>query len=204
MSVVAVLGSPRRNGNSASLAGIILNEAEKTGKETRTFFLNDLTYRGCYACYACKQNAENCILDDSLTPVLEAVAAADVVIFATPVYFGDVTGQFKLFFDRTFSYFTPDYRTAANPSRLAPGKKLIFVQSQGQPDPAFFDDVYPRYDRFFKRIGFSETHLVRSFGVAAPDDATKKPEFVAEAEAVARKLFGTNPNPVLGSKEVDW
>jgi multimeric flavodoxin WrbA len=196
MSVVAVLGSPRRNGNSAALAGIILKEAGKSGLETRSFFLNDLTYRGCYACYACKQNAESCILDDSLTPVLEAVAGADVVVFASPVYFGDVTGQFKLFFDRTFSYFTPDYRTASNPSRLAPGKKLIFVQSQGQPDPTFFDDVFPRYDRFFKRIGFSETHLVRAYGVAATDDAGKRPEFVNEAKFIARKVFG--------NKEVDW
>jgi FMN-dependent NADH-azoreductase len=79
---------------------------------------------------------------------------------------------------------------------LKPGKKLIFVQSQGQPDPTFFDDVFPRYDRFFKRIGFTETHLVRAYGVAAPDDAAKKPEFVEEAESIARKVFG--------NKEVDW
>lgn len=208
MSVVAILGSPRRDGNSATLAGVVLKEAEKAGVATRTFFLNDLTYRGCYACYACKQNLDHCVLDDSLTVVLEAVAAADVVVFASPVYFGDVTGQFKLFFDRTFSYFTPDYRTAANPSRLAPGKKLVFVQTQGQPDPSFFEDVFPRYDKFFKRIGFSETHLVRAYGVAAPDDVGKKPEFVAAAEKVARKIFFKEAEPVAGDggvdKEVDW
>jgi multimeric flavodoxin WrbA len=196
MSVVAVLGSPRRHGNSATLAEIVLAEAAKAGHATRTFFLNDLSYRGCYACYACKQNVDSCVLDDSLTPVLEAVAAADVVIFASPVYFGDVTGQFKLFFDRTFSYFTPDYRTAANPSRLATGKKLVFVQSQGQPDQAFFDDVYPRYDRFFKRIGFGETHLIRAVGVGAPGEALQRPEFVRAAEKVAAGLFSKG--------EVDW
>ena len=190
MSVVAVLGSPRRNGNSNGLAEIVVQAAAKAGKGTRTFYLNDLTYRGCLACYACKQNLDHCVLNDGATEVLEAVAAAEVVVFASPVYFGDVTGQFKLFFDRAFSYFTPDYRTAANPSRLAPGKKLVFVQSQGQPDPAFFDDLYPRYDRFFKRIGFAETHLVRAYGVAESGDALNRPEFVKEAESIAATLFG--------------
>ncbi len=196
MSVVALIGSPRRDGNSAGLAGVVVEAAKKAGKTTRTFYLNDLTYRGCQACYACKQGLDHCVLSDSATEILEAVAAAEVVIFSSPVYFGDVTGQFKLFFDRAFSYFTPDYRTAANPSRLSPGKKLVFVQSQGQPDPTFFDDLYPRYDRFFKRLGFSETHLIRVVGVAAPGEALQRPEFVREAENVAAGLFSQG--------EVDW
>lgn len=196
MSVVAILGSPRRNGNTAGLAEIVVKAAAKAGRATKTFNLNDLNFRGCQACYACKGKLDHCVLNDGATELLDAVAAAEVVVFASPVYFGDVTGQFKLFFDRAFSYFTPDYRTAANPSRLAPGKKLVFIQAQGQPDPAFFDDLYPRYDRFFKRIGFGETHLVRAYGVANPGDAVEKPELVKEAEQVAATLFG--------NKDVAW
>lgn len=196
MSIVAILGSPRGEGNSAGLVKTFLKAAEPFGATARTFQLNDLSFRGCQACYACKTSRDTCLLKDDLAPVLDAVREADVVVLASPVYFGDITGQLKTFFDRTFSFFTPDYRTSATPSRLAPGKKLVFVQTQGQPDPTLFDDVYPRYERFFKRFGFAETHLVRAHGVANAGDVAGKSEFLQQAEEVAVKVFGR--------KDVEW
>lgn len=195
MQIVAILGSPRK-GNSSAIAGRFLTTAEGLGARTRSFTLNDLSYRGCQACFACKTGADHCVINDDLAPVLDAIRDADVVVLATPVYFGDVTGQFKSFFDRAFSFFTPDYRTAANPSRLAPGKKLVFVQVQGQPDPAFFDDLYPRYDKFFRRIGFGETLLLRGIGLAGADDAAKRAELLEETDRTVAR--------VLARGETDW
>ena len=76
------------------------------------------------------------MLNDDLTAVLEAVKEADAVVLATPNYFGEVSGQFKSFFDRTYSYLNPD-RT----SRLQPGKSSVFVLAQGQAD---LDPVHRR------------------------------------------------------------
>lgn len=114
---------------------------------------------------------------------------ADVVVLATPVYFGDITAQLKTFFDRSFSFFTPDYRISNTPSRLAPGKKLVFVQTQGQPDGSFFDDIYPRYDRFLKRFGFGETHLIRGVGLSAPDDAARNDKLLEETDLTAARVL---------------
>lgn len=195
--IVALLGSPRKEGNSATLVKTFLEASEKFGATTEVYLLNTLTYRGCQACYACKTKLDECILKDDLTAVLAAVKEADIVVLASPVYYGDITAQLKSFFDRTFSYFTPDYRTNPNPSRLAPGKHLVFVQTQGQPDPNVFDDVYPRYDRFFNRYGFVSTHLIRAYGVANVDDVVKRPEFLLQAQKVAADLFDTG-------KDVNW
>jgi len=84
-------------------------------------------HTGCQACYACKTKLDRCILKDDLTPVLEAVKNSDVLVIATPTYYGDVSGQLKCFMDRTYSYLKPDYITNSQPSRLAPGKKLVFI-----------------------------------------------------------------------------
>ncbi|MDQ1257169.1 MAG: hypothetical protein QG656_1771, partial [Candidatus Hydrogenedentes bacterium] len=62
MKIVAVLGSPRLNGNSAFIAGRFLETADRLGAETRSFTLNTLSYRGCQACRACKRSSEVCIL----------------------------------------------------------------------------------------------------------------------------------------------
>lgn len=195
MNVVALLGSPRQ-GNSAAIAGRFLVAAENLGAKTRSISLNTLVYRGCQACLACKGKSDRCVVKDDVTPVLDAVREADVVVLATPVYFGDITGQLKSFFDRTFSFFTPDYRTAANPSRLAPGKKLVFIQTQGQPDETFFADLFPRYDKFFKRIGFGETYLIRGSGLTAPGDALKRGDLLELAERTAAG--------VLAKGDLEW
>jgi multimeric flavodoxin WrbA len=190
MKIVCLLGSPRKGGNSSTIANHLMATAKRLGADTRAFELNSLNYRGCQGCYACKTTLDHCILKDDLTGVLEAVRESDVVVLASPVYYGDISGQLKCFIDRTFSYLVPDYVTNPNPSRLAPGKKLVFILTQGNPDPKLFEDVYPRYDKFLKWYGFAESHLIRACGIG-PATVDKVPErSLEEAEKTARALIG--------------
>jgi multimeric flavodoxin WrbA len=98
MKIVCLLGSPRSEGNSATIARRFLEAAESLGAESRTFELNRLAYRGCQGCYACKTSLDRCVVNDDLTEVLQAVKDADVVIYASGVHYGDLTAQLKLFF----------------------------------------------------------------------------------------------------------
>jgi multimeric flavodoxin WrbA len=188
MKTVALLGSPRTNGNSAAIAQRILSAAGGLGGETRAYELNKLSYRGCQACYACKKGHEQCVLKDDLTEVLDAVAAADLVVLASPVYYGEITSQLKGFIDRTFSYLRPDYLTNPQPSRLSP-KKLIFVLTQGHPDDGMFADIFPRYAGFLKWMGFSDSRLIRACGVG-PSTVDAVPErILQQAEEATRALL---------------
>ena len=109
------------------------------------------------------------LLDDGLTPVLAAVAACDVLVLATPVYFGEVTAQLKTFIDRTFSFLTPDYaRNKDKRSRLTPGKTLVMLLAQGHPREDLFADIFPRYQYFYNWMGFTQSHLVRACGIYHP------------------------------------
>ncbi|MBJ6724376.1 flavodoxin family protein [Geomesophilobacter sediminis] len=190
MKVVALLGSPRSNGSSALLARHFIDKAQQLGAEIVVHELNALTWRGCQGCYACKTTRDECVLNDGLTGVLADVAAADLLLLATPVFFGDVTTQVKGFVDRSFSYFKPDFRTSATPSRLAPGKKLVFIQTQGHPDPAFFADVFPRHSGFLARNNFTTARLIRAVGATDPQDVAGNRELLQEVESVAEELLG--------------
>jgi multimeric flavodoxin WrbA len=189
MKIACVLGSPRIKGNSAAIAQRFLDRAEALGAETESFHLNTLSYRGCQACYACKTKLDHCILKDDLSPVLAAVKEADVLVLATPTYYGDISGQLKCFVDRTFSYLKPDYLTNSQPSRLTPGKKLLFIITQGSPDETMFDHVYPLFDRFFRWYGFAETRLIRACGVGSGGVVDVPERFLAEAEEAARAFM---------------
>jgi len=203
MKVVALLGSPRPKGTSATLAGKFLELAGQRGFTPVVHELNSLHYRGCQGCFACKTSRNDCILQDDLTQVLADVAAADVLLLATPVYFGDPTAQLKGFIDRTFSYFAPDYRTSATPSRLAAGKKLVFIQTQGNPDETFFADIFPKYAGFLKRNSFGEAHLIRARGVATADDIVKNDAYQQQVEQVAEAVFGSHV-AASGDQQIQW
>jgi multimeric flavodoxin WrbA len=189
MKIACVLGSPRVKGNSATIARRFLDTAEALGAETETFSLNKLSYRGCQACYACKTRLDRCILKDDLSPVLDAVKAADVLVLATPTYYGDITGQLKCFTDRTYSFLKPDYLTNSQPSRLTAGKKLLFIITQGHPDEAMFNHVFPLYDQFFKWYGYAESRLIRACGVGSGGVVDVPERFLLDAGEAARDFI---------------
>lgn len=187
--VLCLLGSPRKKGNSADMARVLCDAARQAGAEVESVQLNGLDAQGCQACYGCKRNSEACVLEDGLTPVLESVRACDVLVLATPVYFGEVSAQLKTFIDRTFSFLTPEYaHDKTKRSRLAPGKTLVFLIAQGHPREDLFADIYPRYQYFFTWFGFSATHLVRACGVYDPGDALAKPGLAEEIAALGRRV----------------
>jgi len=188
MKIVSVLGSPRRSGNSTIIARWFCKAAERYGAQTNSFVLNQLTYRGCQGCMQCKGKLDHCALKDDLTDVLNATESADVLVLASPVYYGDVTSQLKGFIDRTFSFLVPDFTTNPKPHRLAPGKKLVFILVQGHPDEDQFADVFPRYAGFSKRFGFDECHLVRACGLLAPGEVESRVDVLRQTEALAQKL----------------
>jgi multimeric flavodoxin WrbA len=190
MNIVCLLGSPRARSNSSTIAKRFIETAENTGAKVKTYTLNNLKYRGCQGCMACKTRSEKCVLKDDLAEVLDAVQQADVLVMASPVYYGDISSQLKGFIDRTFSYLVPDFMTNPKPVRFAPGKKLVFALTQGQPEEAFAD-IFPRYDFFFKWYGFGESHLIRACGVAGPGDVEARQDILEMAEETARKVCST-------------
>jgi len=189
MNVLCLLGSPRKKGNSADMARAFCDAAAAAGANVESVYLNGLDAQGCQACFSCKGKTETCVLDDGLTPVLAAVAACDVLVLATPVYFGEVTAQLKTFIDRTFSFLTPDYaRNKDKRSRLTPGKTLVMLLAQGHPREDLFADIFPRYQYFYNWMGFTQSHLVRACGIYHPGDAAARDGLLEEIAALARGL----------------
>lgn len=188
MKVVSLLGSPRRNGNSTHLAETVASVLENKGNHVQRFFLNEIAFKGCQACRACKGTSEICVVDDDLAPVLEAVKEAEVIIMATPVYWGDVSAQLKTFIDRTYSYLTPNFMTEEIKHRLPKGKKLVFIQSQGAPQE-MYNDVFERYNSFFKTLNyFDETHMLRGCELNELGEWKNREDLVVGALKIAAKL----------------
>jgi multimeric flavodoxin WrbA len=190
--IVCILGSPRPKGNSSTLAKRFCDRTRKLGAKVELFQLSELTYRGCQGCMACKTKSDKCTLTDDLEKVLESVRGADVLVMASPIYYGEVSSQLKAFIDRTYSFFASDYLTNPQASRLPAGKKMVFILTQGQPCDTLFDDVFPRHDFFFKWYGFEESYLIRACGVMNIGDVDAHRETMRSATETAEKIMGFN------------
>lgn len=187
MNITAVMGSPRANGVTSRIAKGFLDRAASKGARVTPYHLNKMNFRGCQGCHLCKTEAPACVLKDDLTPVLKSIVTADIIVLASPIYFWDVTGQFKCFFDRTWSVVKPDYMTNPHPVRMAPGKKALWISSQGDIEEKF-KDTADKYTGFLAMFG-CETRSIRAFGMGDGPDQEIGP-FLEQALAVAEEWAG--------------
>ena len=103
MKVVAIQSSPNLDGLTSSLAQAVLKGVEAEGGKTELIHLNRLEMKPCIACDSgwgkCRTEGV-CILEDDFEALREKVDKADALVFATPVYFGDLSESAKTFLDR--------------------------------------------------------------------------------------------------------
>lgn len=102
MKVVAFNGSPRKDGNTATLIRHVLDELEKEGIETETVHIGGKSIHGCIACMKCfEKKDKKCVIDnDIVNDCIEKMVEADGIILASPTYFADLTPEIKALIDR--------------------------------------------------------------------------------------------------------
>jgi multimeric flavodoxin WrbA len=108
MKVIALVGSPRKGGNTDLLTDEFLRGARDAGAEAEKVCLDDLTIRPIAEVADVARERVDVRADDDAPGLLERVLAADVVAFASPVYWQGVTGQMKCFVDRWSAYWAND------------------------------------------------------------------------------------------------
>ena len=103
MKILAIQSSPNTEGLTFKAANAILRGSHAEGAEVELIDLNQIVIRPCIACDGgwgqCRREG-TCILDDEFQMLRDKIHEADATIFATPVYWGDLSESMKLFLDR--------------------------------------------------------------------------------------------------------
>ncbi|MBS7008686.1 flavodoxin family protein [Anaerostipes sp.] len=106
--VLAIETSPRKHGNTEMMAEKFLKGAEEAGHKTEKISLYDRKIQFCRGCLAC-QTTKECVIKDDMSTILGKIQEADVLVFSTPIYFYEMTGQMKTLLDRTNPLFPAEY-----------------------------------------------------------------------------------------------
>ena len=138
--IVAVNAGPRKGWNTDTLIDEAIRGAEEAGASVEKFDLFRLEgYTGCVSCFGCKKEKfkGHCIRRDGLTPVLDAIRAADGLIIGSPNYLGELTASFRALYERLiFQNLTYNLETPCCNDRLIP---VLLIMTSNAPDTAYLN-----------------------------------------------------------------
>ena len=102
MEIVVINGSPKgKDSNTNVMVSAFLKGAQEAGAETINIFLCEKKIKHCKGCHTCwTKGPGQCVTNDDMLGILSQMAGANVIVFATPVYFGNLSGMLKVFMDR--------------------------------------------------------------------------------------------------------
>lgn len=106
--VLIISTSPRKGGNSEILADEFAAGAREAGHNVEKICLHDKTINFCKGCLAC-QKTLHCVIHDDANAIVQKMKDADVLVFATPIYYYEMCGQMKTMLDRANPLFPSDY-----------------------------------------------------------------------------------------------
>lgn len=106
-NIVIISSSPRKGGNSDTMADAFLMGAIEAGNAVEKINIRDMELKFCIGCLSCQRTGK-CVLRDDMNELYDTVQHADVLVFATPVYYYGMTGQLKTFLDRLNPLFSKD------------------------------------------------------------------------------------------------
>jgi multimeric flavodoxin WrbA len=187
MRVLAINGSPRKKGNTATLLGQVLDAAAAKGAETRMIHLNDLDMKGCQGCLVCRENMGECAVKDDFQDVLEEIKTSDAIAFGTPIYVFNVSGQFKCFLDRCFCLVDSPEDGMSYKTGLPAGRKFVLVTSQGDEDPEAYRHIIEYLRTIFSFLG-GTVEVITQTGSQDRDSARNDGTLLSSADRAGNWL----------------
>ena len=106
--ILVISTSPRKGGNSDALADAFIRGAREAGHRVEKVSLADKTIGFCKGCLTCVKT-QCCVIHDDAGPIVRQMLTADVLVFATPIYYYEMSGQMKTLLDRANPLYSADY-----------------------------------------------------------------------------------------------
>ena len=188
--ILILCGSPRKNGNTNTLAKWVEKGAIAAGAEVECIDVVQLNYKsyGCTACMACQKSDKfECVLDDDASPILKRIPDYDTVVMVTPVYCLGPTAQLKVFTDRMHCLIKFNPETNEFRHNLA-GKTMALIATAGGDYNENLKPLEQLFSSFASFVGMKFDSLLEALAPAAPQEMHERRELRESAVAFGKRL----------------
>ena len=176
--VLIITSSLRFNSNSDLIVAKVAEGARDAGHDVEVISLKGKEIKFCIGCLAC-QKTKQCVLKDDVNEIREKVRVADTLVFATPIYYYEMSGQLKTFLDRMNPLYASDYKY----------RNVYMVSTATDDDPHTPEKAVNGLQGWVDC--FEGVKLVDSLflgGNSDPNEVSKKPDHLTKAYNFGKKI----------------
>ncbi|MDO4485648.1 MAG: flavodoxin family protein [Bacillota bacterium] len=172
MKALLFNGSPRHGNTEAALEAVKKGFANVEGLEITQINANDAGVSPCIACESCK-SGEGCVFDDDTNEIVNAAVGADIIVFATPVYWWGITAQLKVIIDKMYSQSTKLHELK---------KKIgVIVIGEAEQDDMQYKIIPQQFKCICDYLGW-DLKFSKTYTAAGTGDLAADAEAMAELE----------------------
>lgn len=135
--VLVLSASARKGGNTDLLCGEFIRGAESAGHSVEKMYVAFMQVKGCIGCRACQGNGGQCVQKDDMAAIFEKMKEADVIVYASPVYFYSFNAQMKAVMDRTFAI-----------ERVIKDKAAYLITTGAAPERAYMSLIAEHFRKY--------------------------------------------------------
>ena len=161
MKIVILNGSPRPRGSSSRLLAAFTDGAQAASHSLTRFDLDRMNIHPCRACYYCEDHDGVCIRRDDMAKVLKSILDAELLVFATPMYYFGMSAQLKTAIDRFF---------AADGKLRAKRMKSVLIAPAADTDPAVSRGLLAHYEQICQYLRLQDQGRLLALGINEPED----------------------------------
>jgi multimeric flavodoxin WrbA len=173
--ILMVNGATREGGNTDTILNLFAEGAQAAGSHTDHVLLRNLTIADCIGCCTCLRESK-CHFDDDMTVLRQKIIDASVLVFASPLYFCEVTGIMKTFIDRMY-FFYHDVN-----KKLIAGKKVLIITTLGEKERGFETEVLEEsYKRLLKALDLRLVDMHFFPDLMEKESISQKPAYLEKA-----------------------
>lgn len=189
--IIGISGSPRRDGNTEMLLDKALEYARRKGAKTKKIILNELKFSPCQECENIREDGV-CIIKDDWQKVFSEIEQSDAIILASPIFFGSVSAQTKMFIDRfQCLWLSKNIFKIYKPKKRKTGS-FICVEASKRED--FFENAKAIVKNFFATIDTDYKRELLCSGIDSKGAINKKPDCLNKAAEIGEKIVAlTSP-----------
>ena len=179
--ILAIYGSPRREGNTSVLLKQAVQGARDAGADIEEITLRDLKMSPCLEIYGCLKTGR-CAIKDDFQSLYDKMLSAKGLMLASPIFFYTVSAHTKILMDRCQSLWVKKYRIdkmkveASEPTRLG-----LFISVGATKGKRLFDGTLLTIRYFFDALDMKLWRALLYRGLDFKGDVLKHPDYLKEA-----------------------
>lgn len=182
-SITVLLGSPRRDGNTETLANTFIEPFSKAGALVNTFRLAGMELAGCTDCRMCWKSGKPCVINDDMDSIHHAIDSSDLIVFVTPLYWYSWSAQIKPVWDRFVPY------NAGDAPRNLKGKQAVLIAAGADSAPDIFDGLTASFRKSCALLGLDVVGEHVYSDLYGKTDAAGREDILTELRTAAADLL---------------